>query len=122
MGSYALGTNLRVSKMVQNYIFRFKGFLGAFPKNCGKRLLASSCPSVRPSVRTEQLVSHWTDFNEIWYLSTFLKNCRENSSFIKICQEQRALYMKTDIHFQSYPGRDGSASVATRYGLDGSEI
>ena len=25
--------------------------------------------SVRPSVRIEQLGSHWTDFHEIWYLS-----------------------------------------------------
>ena len=23
------------------------------------------CPSVRPSVRMEQLVSHWTDFHEV---------------------------------------------------------
>jgi len=28
--------------------------------------------SVRPSVRTEQLVSHWTDFHEILYFSIFL--------------------------------------------------
>jgi len=26
---------------------------------------------VRPSVRTEQLGSHWKDFHEIWYLSFF---------------------------------------------------
>ena len=34
-------------------------FLGAFAK-CDKRLLASSCPSVR----MEHLGSHWTDFDE----------------------------------------------------------
>jgi hypothetical protein len=28
---------------------------------------------VCPSVRIEQLGSHWTDFHEIWYLSTFPK-------------------------------------------------
>jgi len=33
------------------------------------------CLAVRPSVRMEQLGSHWTDFNEIWYLSIFLKIC-----------------------------------------------
>ena len=37
---------------------------------CWKRLLASSCLSVRPSA-WEQLGSHWTDFHEIWYLSIF---------------------------------------------------
>ena len=31
------------------------------PQNCEKRLLATSCPSVR----MEQLGSHWTDFHEI---------------------------------------------------------
>ena len=39
---------------------------------------------IRPSVRTEQHGSHWTDFHEIWYLSVFRKKGRENSSFIKI--------------------------------------
>ena len=29
--------------------------------------------SVRPSVCTEQLGSHWTDFHEIWHLSIFRK-------------------------------------------------
>ena len=46
--------------------------------------------------------SHWTDFNEIWYLSIFLKICYKNSSFVKIIQEWQVLYMKTDIHFWSY--------------------
>ena len=41
--------------------------------------------SVRPSVRMEQLGSHAMDFREILYL--FLEDCRENSSFVKICQE-----------------------------------
>ena len=42
-------------------------------QNCKKRLLASSCLSVRPSVRIEQLGPHWTEFHEIWYSSTFRK-------------------------------------------------
>ena len=36
-------------------------------QNCAQWLLTSSCPSVRPSVRMEQLGSHRTDFHEIWY-------------------------------------------------------
>jgi hypothetical protein len=35
-----------------------------------KRLLASSCPSVR----MEQLGFHWTDFDETWYLRRFRKS------------------------------------------------
>jgi hypothetical protein len=50
----------------------------------------SVCPSV---------CSHWTDFHEIWHFSIFSKNCRENSSFIIIWQEQRVFYMKPDLHF-----------------------
>jgi len=30
------------------------------------------------------------------------KYCRENSGFVKIGQEKRVLYMKTDLHFLSY--------------------
>jgi len=33
-----------------------------------------ACPSVRPSVRMEQLGSHWTDFLTIWYLGIFRKS------------------------------------------------
>jgi len=43
----------------------------ALSQNCEKRLTASSCLSVRPSVRVEQLGSHWTDFHEVWYLGIF---------------------------------------------------
>jgi hypothetical protein len=34
-------------------------------QNCEKRLLASSCLSVRPPACMEQLDSHWTDLHEI---------------------------------------------------------
>jgi len=34
-------------------------------QNCEKRLLASSCPTVRLSISMEQLGSHWADFHEI---------------------------------------------------------
>jgi hypothetical protein len=33
--------------------------------------------SVRPSVRMEQLDSHWTDFHEIWYFEVFLKSAEK---------------------------------------------
>jgi len=44
-------------------------------------------PSVRLSVRMEQLGSLWTYSHEIWYLSVFSKICRENSSLIKLGQD-----------------------------------
>jgi hypothetical protein len=40
---------------------RFK----ALSQNCEKRILASSCLSVRPSVHVEQLGSHWKDYHDI---------------------------------------------------------
>jgi len=40
--------------------------------------------SVRPSVRMEQLDTHWTDLPEIWYLFVFSKIFGENSSFTEI--------------------------------------
>jgi hypothetical protein len=46
-------------------------------QNCENGILASSCLSVRPSVRMEQLGSphsHWTDFHGIWYFSIFRKS------------------------------------------------
>jgi len=43
--------------------------------------------SVRPSVRMEQLGSHLMEINEILYLITFRKKCRDTSNFIKIAQE-----------------------------------
>ena len=53
--------------------FRSTGFIMRVPQNCEKRLLGSSCPSVRLFVRIE-LGSHWTDFHEIYYLRIFRKS------------------------------------------------
>jgi hypothetical protein len=39
------------------------------------------------SVRMEQLGSHWTDFYETWYMSSFWKSVLKIQSFIKIRQE-----------------------------------
>jgi hypothetical protein len=46
-------------------------------QNCDKRLLASSCLSVRPSICMEQLGSHWMDSCQIWYLSIFKKSLKK---------------------------------------------
>jgi hypothetical protein len=52
--------------------------LGAFAKlrKVTNSLVMFVCPSVRPSVRME-LDSHWTDFQEIWYLCVFRKSVTE---------------------------------------------
>jgi len=47
-------------------------FLGAFEKLL--KATISFVMSVCPSVRMEQLRSHWTDFHEIRYLSIFRKS------------------------------------------------
>jgi len=39
-----------------------------------KSPLASSCLSVCPSLRMEQLGSHWTDFHKIWRIIIFKKS------------------------------------------------
>ena len=57
--------------------------------------------SVLVYVTMEQLGCQFTDFY-IWCSSVFLKICRENSTFVKIWQEERALYVKTNIHLWSY--------------------
>lgn len=45
---------------------------------------ATLCP-VCLFVHMEQLIFHWIDFNEIWYLS--IRKAVENIRFIKMCQE-----------------------------------
>jgi len=59
-------------------------FLSAFTKL--RKRLFSFIMSVRPSIRMEQLGSHWTEFHEIWR-KYFSKICQENSSLVKILQE-----------------------------------
>jgi hypothetical protein len=60
-------------------------FLGSFAKLRGNRpLLASSCLSVRLSVRMEQqLGSPWTDFHEVWHLSIFRKSVEKIEILLK---------------------------------------
>jgi len=56
-----------------------RGFVLADMFLCEKRVLASSCPSVLPSVRMEKVGSHWVDFHEILYLRVLLKSVEKNS-------------------------------------------
>jgi hypothetical protein len=53
--------------LYRNYLVAKVVFLGAFAKllKVTIRLLALSCPSVRPFVPIEHIGSHWTDFYEI---------------------------------------------------------
>jgi len=71
-------------------------------QKCEKRLLASSCLPVRLSDRPHGMPRLPLD-GFVWNLifECFLKICRENSSFIKIWQESRVLYAKTNVHFWS---------------------
>ena len=52
-------------------------------QNCEKRLLASSGLFVHPSVRVEQLGSHWKDFREILYLNMFPKSVKASQVSLK---------------------------------------
>ena len=71
-----------------------------------KRLLVSSCLSVCPSARMEQLSSHWLHFTEIWYLIIFriileniqvsFKSDKKNEYF-----EWRQIYTFDHISFSS---------------------
>jgi hypothetical protein len=60
-------------------------FLGTFAKlrKATINLVASFCSFVCSSVRMEQLGSHWTDFDEIWYLSFFRKSVDKIQIFLK---------------------------------------
>jgi hypothetical protein len=60
----------------KNYEAIFSGlFLSAFAKlrKATISFVMVVCLSIRPFVRMEQLVSHWMDFHEIWYLKIYRK-------------------------------------------------
>jgi len=58
--------------------------------------------SARPSVRMEQLGSHWTDFHEIWHLSVFRKSVEKIQVSLKSDKNKGNLTWYTGIHFRSY--------------------
>ena len=59
-----------------SYCAQYDSFQARSQK-CAKRLSASSCLSVRPSVRIDQPGFRWSDFIEIWYLRIFRKFVQE---------------------------------------------
>jgi hypothetical protein len=83
----AVEIKLAVSLFFSN-MFRFY----AFSKNCEKRLLASSCLSVRPSICMEQLDSYWPDIHEICYLSIFRKTVEEIQVSVIVDKNTGTLY------------------------------
>jgi len=69
----------------------------ALSQNCGERLLASSCLSFCPSARNNSAPTGRIFIKfDIW---GFFEICQGNSSFIKIWQQYRVPYMKTDVYF-----------------------
>jgi hypothetical protein len=66
-------------------------FLGAFAKfqKATVSFVTFVCPSVRPSVRVEQLGSHCRDFHEIWYLSIFQKSVKKIQVLYKYDKNNR---------------------------------
>jgi len=62
-------------KSTYKYVSGNEWILGAFAKL--RKATISFVVSVCPSVRMEQLVSHWKDIREIWYLSIFRKLSRK---------------------------------------------
>jgi len=63
-GNLARGNCLHLAGHRRKQLTRFQA-TRRVRKIAVKRLLASSCLPVRPSVRREQLGSHWTGFHEI---------------------------------------------------------
>jgi hypothetical protein len=76
---YVRVTNERNGKAQE----RERLFSGAMAK-FRKAILASSCLSVYPSVRNEELGCHCKDFHEMWRLIMFRKPVKKNSSFMEM--------------------------------------
>ena len=73
---HELHNRCRVLTALVNFkLLRFKTVINFYARsqNCERRLSATSCLLVCPSVRMEQLGSHWADFHEIRYQSIFRK-------------------------------------------------
>jgi len=67
-------------------------------KICGKRLSASSCLTIRPSVRMEQLGSHSTDFHEIWCWSIFFLICVQKIQVSLKSDKNKGYFTRRQIH------------------------
>ena len=75
--------------------------LSARVQNCEKRVLSSSCLSVRLSVWMEQLGSHCSDLKEILYLSVFRKSVEKIQVSLK-CYKLKATLYEEKYTFLSY--------------------
>ena len=79
--NYAYFSTQRLFCNAHAVLSKGETYFRARSQNCEKRLLVSSCPSVRPQGTHsdfDKILCFWTFFTEI---------CRENSRFIKIPQE-----------------------------------
>jgi hypothetical protein len=74
-------------------------FIGAFANL--RKATISFIVSVRPSVRIEQLGSHWRDFLQIWYLSIFRKSAEKIQISLK-SYKNNGYFTWIPIHFWSY--------------------
>jgi len=100
---YFVSYCLSVSQHIARGPYFIFPFLGAFAK-LGRAIISFAMSSVRPSVR----LSAWNNSAPTRQIfmkclcEYFSKICRENSSFTKIWQKRRVLYMKTTRYFWSY--------------------
>jgi len=85
------------NRIIENYL---DDFLGVFAKL--RKATIGIVMSVCRSVGMEQLGSHLTDYYGILIFEFFFENVSKMQVFIKIWQEWRALYIKTNTHFWSY--------------------
>jgi hypothetical protein len=71
------------------------------PKNCEKRLLASSCPSVRRLHGTTRL-SHWADFDKTCYFGFIRKIVEKIQVSWKSCNNNGYLTWRRFYIFNNY--------------------
>ena len=77
---------------------KFRLFYKGLSQNCEKRLSALTCPSVR----MEQLGSHWTDFHEIWNFSIFRNFVYKIQVSLRSDNNKRYFTWRPNIHHLSY--------------------
>jgi hypothetical protein len=84
---FSISINIILSRVgVRTVRFDKKFFIKRISQNFEKRLLASSCLSVRLTPRPSawnNWAPHWTDFHEIWHLSIFRKSVQETQVSLK---------------------------------------
>ena len=87
-------------KLVSTYTFN-PSYFGRFYarwRNCEKRLLASSCLSVRPSIRPHGTRLPMGGFSWNLIFAYFSKICSENRNSVQMYKKKRVLYMKAYAH------------------------